>query len=282
MRKIFTCIMVASLLFFMTGCNDTGEKDSPKSSAENGVLEATIVDGSNTGTLLLAGEGKEDVYLLGTAGLSVTVNGKESEASELKDGMDVTVRFDGDVEKTFPMGLNDPTIIEAEMPQKTKDGQAPYFDLCGLYLNVLNDLVDTHPEWNTDEIQYYSFDFTTAPGGLTDAEKTAIGWKFSVDQGKSPLFKGLDTLLEEEYLDLIYIDGVPTEHPELHEWKDGKLFSLKAATGYDDETYPDLHFDASVWQNPEWSTYFSGCEAKWTSPDEAPDYEVIAQLDGIY
>ena len=283
MRKLFLTLCIASCVGLLFGCSQGGQPaDSSEPSAKDGVLEATIVDGSEEHMLLLAGEDKEDVYLLGTDSLPVTVDKKKADASALKDGMHVTVRFDGSVEKTFPMSLNDPTSIEARTSDSSDGKETPYFDLCGLYLQVLNDLVAVHPEWDGDQITYYSFDLSTAPGGLSEGEKTALCWKFAVDHKKTPLFKDLDTLLEEEYLDLIYIDGVPTEHPQLHEWNDGRLFSIKKATGYDDETYPDLHFDASVWQNPEQSTYFSGCGAKWQSPEKLPTYEVIAQFDGVF
>ena len=66
-----------------------------------------LVDGAETGELVLAGEGAGEVYTLTVGELPVTVDGAEASAGDLTDGMMVTLATNGLVLETYPARFGD-------------------------------------------------------------------------------------------------------------------------------------------------------------------------------
>lgn len=84
--------------------------------------------------------------------------------------------------ETYPAQLGGLSRIRAYSLGTEQNPGGTYYDLCGLYLQVLNDLWDADAGLNS-KIQYVSVDLSQAPGGLTEAEKAAVAWRFAGQHG---------------------------------------------------------------------------------------------------
>ena len=132
-------------------------------------LRLTLVDGAGTDTLLLAGETAGEVYTVPTDSFPLTLDGEPADASVLEDGMPITLAYTG-IEETFPARLGI-AAAEAYRLGTEKNPGGGFYDLCGLYLQVLSDLAEGGEET-------VAVDLSQAPGDLTEGEKAAIAWRF--------------------------------------------------------------------------------------------------------
>lgn len=236
---------------------------------EASLLTCRIVDGAKDGDLLLAqldGEAGE-IYRLSVTDSSIplTVDGQEAEWSQLADGMELTVSFDGMAAETFPASLGQIYWLEASTPP---DGG--YTDLCGLYLKVLDDLWNVDPGLNAG-ISIAGLDLSDAPGELTDSEKSAIAWRFGEAHGVEVVTGTFQELLEAGYL--TQEEGAPLPY-----WEDGCLFSITDDDGTECFTLPTLRFNAQKWRSGTGAYYFDHCKAAWPQSGPWTDYTVGAQL----
>lgn len=225
---------------------------------EPSYLTATIVDGAETGELLLAGEDAFDVYTLSAKDLPVWIDGAERDASALQNGMVVKLAFNGLIAESFPAQPGPAyslTILEEG------DGQ------CALWLQVLEDLWETDSGLNGG-ITQIGVDLSSVPG-LTEGERSAIAWVFANDHNASPVTGTLEELWEEGYFTPMtepaagYDDSLA-----LYRWEDGIHFSIDV----DEEavwSLPDLGpgeeppllvaFDAQKWRSGLGAYCFSDC-----------------------
>lgn len=132
-------------------------------------LRLILVDGAGTDTLLLAGETAGEVYTVPADSFPLTLDGEPADASVLEDGMPLTVAYTG-IEETFPARLSI-AAAEAYRLGTEKNPGGGFYDLCGLYLQVLSDLAEGGEET-------VAVDLSQAPGDLTEGEKAAIAWRF--------------------------------------------------------------------------------------------------------
>lgn len=132
-------------------------------------LRLILVDGAGTDTLLLAGETAGEVYTVPADSFPLTLDGEPADASVLEDGMLLTVAYTG-IEETFPARLSI-AAAEAYRLGTEKNPGGGFYDLCGLYLQVLSDLAEGGEET-------VAVDLSQAPGDLTEGEKAAIAWRF--------------------------------------------------------------------------------------------------------
>lgn len=132
-------------------------------------LRLTLVDGAGTDTLLLAGETAGEVYTVPADSFPLTLDGEPADASVLEDGMPITLAYTG-IEESFPARL-DIAAAEAYSLGTEKNPGGGFYDLCGLYLQVLSDLAEGGEET-------VAVDLSQAPGDLTEGEKAAIAWRF--------------------------------------------------------------------------------------------------------
>lgn len=109
------------------------------------VISLRIVDGAGEGTLILAGEGENEVYSLSVADIPVYLDGKKADADVLEDGMKAEISYGGDVLETFPAMLGNVSAIHVYSLGTARNPGGSTYDLAGLYLKVLRDL------WNTDK-----------------------------------------------------------------------------------------------------------------------------------
>lgn len=128
--------------------------------------------------------------------------------------MSAEVWYTGGVQETYPAKFSQ---VEAVSLSREAD---PRYDLCGLYLQVLEDL------WSADDglnggAELVSVDLSKAPGGLTAGEKAAIAYVFAQKHDVQGLTMTFDELREQGYLTGEKLEGgghglFVHERPALH------------------------------------------------------------------
>ena len=252
---------------------------------EQEITPLRIVDGSETGQLVLAGERASDVYTLDMQDIKVVLDGKKSDASALEDGMMAEIVHSGWIQTTYPGTFSDVYEVRVYSLGNEKNPGGSYYDLCGLYLQVLEDL------WNADaglnnEIQYISVDLTDAPGNLTDGEKAAIAWIFGGRHGVEALTLTSEELKEQGYYTEIVYTGtglpmsVDDNRPKAYMWDDGVLFTIIDNMGQDAATYslPVIKFNAWKWRTPLGAYFFSDCSAVWPQMGTWNSYNIEHEM----
>ena len=237
-----------------------------------------IVDGAEEGDLLLAELPTEgmipsggSVYRVSAQHTEVWLNGEKADSSALEDGMPITVYFRGPILETYPAQLGELLCIEAFSRGSQENPGGSFYDLCGLYLKVLDDLWKKDPALN-ENISVAGLDLSQAPGGLTDSEKAALAWRFGELHGVEVITGTFDELKADGYLTAM--EGI-----NAYEWQDGCLFSITANEGHKGEGYslPSLFFDAQKWCGPLAAYYFCDCSALWPEFGTWSGYNIGAE-----
>ena len=236
-------------------------------------LTCRIVDGAEDGNLLLAELNGDGVYRIAvTEDTPVTLDGESASANHLEDGMPITITYDGLVQESYPAGLGEIYGIAAYSLGTEQNPGGGYYDLCGLYLQVLEDL------WNADSglnggVEVLGLDLSQAPGGLTESEQAALAWRFGELHGAQVV-----TGTYEELVDQGYITGEPLGDgsTEFMEWKNGILFSITGSDGQAGAAYslPALSFDAEKWRSGLGAYWFNDCFCLWPELGTWTDYSV--------
>ena len=236
----------------------------------SGYKTLKIIDGAESGTLILAGVETNFVYTLDAKSVDIMVDGKKAELKDLEDGMPIDIYCEGNFDNV-PQKQGQPINITSFC--KSINGHSigternpggSYYDLSGLYLKVLEDLWETDAGLNGD-IKYISMDLSKAPGELTDGEKSAISYIFAKAHNKQCLQLTFDELREQGYI----------EKDELY-WEDGLLFSI-ADDMKAEEQYNGLRvikFDAQKWRSGTGAYFFNDCSASWPQMGTWSDYNV--------
>lgn len=249
---------------------DAGNDASPMS------LELRIVDGAEEGDLVLAGE--TEVYRLDVSDIAVYLDGEPAEASVLEDGMMAEIVC-GAIMETYPAQLGEVESISVHSRGTADNPMGTYYDLCGLYLRVLDDLWDRDGGLNGGA-SYVSVDLSDAPGGLTEGEKAAITYIFAGAHQVEGLSYSYEELAREGYLTEVEWASHPQDVPALYQWEDGVLFSITADEWEDGEVYslPVLKFDAEKWRSPLGAYYFNDCKAGWAEAGSWGDYSIGGEM----
>ena len=258
-RTIFLSLLLTVNLLLFCGCE-----------REQEVTSLRIVDGAATGQLVLAGERESDVYTLDMKDIKVFLDGRKADASALEDGMMAEIVHSGWIQTTYPGQFSDVYEVRVYSLGSEKNPGGSYYDVCGLYLQVLEDLWNADPGLNS-EIQYISVDLTDAPGNLTDGEKAAIAWIFGGKHGVQALTLSSEELKEQGYFtEIVYTGtGLPMSsddnRPKAYLWEDGELFTIIDNMGQDAVSYslPVVKFNAWKWRTPLGAYWFSNCSAVW-------------------
>ena len=269
---LLSLIAILSLLLFC-GCE-----------REQEIISLRIVDGAETGQLVLAGERASDVYTLNVEDIKVFLDGEKADASALEDGMMAEIVHSGWIQTTYPGTFSDVYEVRVYSLGSEKNPGGSYYDLCGLYLQVLEDLWNADDGLNTD-IQYISVDLTDAPGKLTDGEKAAIAWIFGGKHGVEALTLSSQELQEQGYLTELVTtgNGIPMggeDRPKTYLWEDGVLFTIIDNMGQDAVSYslPVIKFNAWKWRTPLGAYYFSNCSAVWPQMGTWSTYNVECEM----
>ena len=269
------------------------------------VITCRIVDGAEDGDLLLA-ELEEGLYggtgvyrlNLQDGGPRVTIlygdrpagksqptavpvylDGELAEPSVLEDGMPVEVAFNGFVAESFPARLGEVDSVSAWSRGQGKNGAGTAYDLCGLYLQVLNDLWEKDPGLN-EGVSQIALDLSKAPGELTEGEKTALVHRFGELHGVEAFAATFEELKEQGYLTSEPLgDGAPEGAAFVH-WEDGCLFSITPNEDHEDETYslPVVFFNAEKWRSSLGAYGFYDCSAGWGQTGTWSGYSVGGEM----
>ena len=235
-------------------------------------ISALIVDGAGTGRLVLADQNGSGVYLLDTDGVSVTLDGAGADASALEDGMVVEIVC-GDLNMMMPATIaGDDVSIAAYSRGTAQNPDGAAYDLCGLYLKVLNDLWDKDAGLN-DGAELISVDLSAAPGELSESEKYAVAWVFAQAHGAQPLTLCYDELVEQGFL-----SAVP-ETAGLYQWENGVLLTIGSAAPGEGEacSAPTVKFNAQKWRSPLGAYMFCDCTAVFSETGTWSGYSVGAE-----
>lgn len=209
---------------------------------------------------------------LANNGVTLYLDGEPAQLSDLKDGMNVEISFDGLVAECFPAQFGEAYELHAYSIGTPQCPGGGYFDLCGLYLQVLDDLWNTDPGLNSD-ITTAGLDLSEAPGGLLDSEKAALAWRFGELNGVEVIQGSFDELAEKGYFTPVSSDP---EHP-LYQWEDGCLFTISLNHDHDGQVYsglPVLFFDAQKWRSPLGAYFFGDCSVVWPETGTWSGYKV--------
>lgn len=245
-----------------------------------------VVDGAEAGNLLLAKLCRcigADVYLLPVGEIPVTLDGEAADASALEDGMVVEVSHSGVTLETYPAQFGQVYQIAGHSIGSEENPAGTCYDLCGLYLQVLDDLWQEDPGLN-DGISMAGLDLSQAPGGLTESEQAALAWRFGETHGVEVVQGTFDELKEQGYFTASHLSTPAPEEegdsPLWYQWEDGCLFSIKPNEGHTEEMYslPTLFFDAEKWRSPLGAYCFYNCSAVWPEAGSWTGYDIGSEM----
>nr|WP_325223029.1 hypothetical protein [uncultured Oscillibacter sp.] len=302
--KLWKRVFILTLCLLLTACAPAAETPEspartegpaapadpagvPPSLAEDEeptVLTCRVVDGAEDGNLLLAEldeglYGGTGVYRLNVKDVPVTLDGEAAEPSVLEDGMAVDVAFNGHVLESFPAQLGEVYSVSAWSRGRGRNGGGTMFDLCGLYLQVLDDLWKKDPALNGD-VSQIALDLSQAPGELTEGEKLALVHRFGELHGVVAFAATFEELKEQGYLTSEPLgDGAP-EGAAFVRWEDGCLFSITPSEDHEGESYslPTLFFNAEKWRSSLGAYGFYGCSAGWGQVSTWNGYQIGSEM----
>ena len=302
--KLWKRVFILALCLLLTACAPAAETPEspartegpaapadpagvPPSLAEDEeptVLTCRVVDGAEDGNLLLAEldeglYGGTGVYRLNVKDVPVTLDGEAAEPSVLEDGMAVDVAFNGHVLESFPAQLGEVYSVSAWSRGRGRNGGGTMFDLCGLYLQVLDDLWQKDPALNED-VSQIALDLSQAPGELTEGEKLALVHRFGELHGVEAFAATFEELKEQGYLTSEPLgDGAPEGAAFLH-WEDGCLFSITPSEDHEGESYslPTLFFNAEKWRSSLGAYGFYDCSAGWGQVSTWNGYQIGSEM----
>ncbi len=230
-----------------------------------------IIDGAESGNLILAGADTNSVYSLDANKVDILVNGNKAELKDLEDGMPLDIYYEGNFDNV-PQKYGEPIDITSFCKSVNghtigtqRNSGGSLYDLCGLYLKVLEDLWEVDAGLNGG-IKYISIDLSEAPGELTEGEKSAISYIFAKAHDKQCLQLSYEELAEQWYL-----KGNKPYH-----FEDGILFSITDSMKAE-EQYNGLRvikFDAQKWRSGTGAYYFGDCTASWPQNGTWSDYNI--------
>lgn len=253
-RKITILLTIFILLLSLCAC---GGKD--RSAPDEGTISLRLIDGAGTGSLVLAGDA---VYTVSLEDVSVLVGEEKGSTDDLFNGMMVTINYRGAILDDSPRQFEEVVSIAIPCPRSemVRDPNGAFYDLCSLYLNVLDTLWHTSVGMNQD-VEYISVDLSSAPGAITEEEKSAIAWAFANRHESIPLELSIDELIENGYINLSEL-----------KWKRGELFTI--AAGSDTSTVGSVSFLARKWRSGNEAVSLLGCTSDAQGKDSWEEFAI--------
>ena len=253
MKRLLALMMLVAVTAAFLACTKGGREnendgvDLEPQHAGADTMTLRVVGDASSGTLVLAGE--TELYTLPLEGMTLYLNGSSMDASGIESGMSAEVWYTGGVQETYPAQFSQ--VVAVSFARETDDS---VYDLCGLYLQVLEDL------WNKDEglnggAELVSVDLSKAPGGLTAGEKAAIAYLFAQKHGVQGLTLTFDELREQGYLAAEKLEDGSTAYSFL----EGLLFTV--APEETQENGAAVCFSAEKWRSPLGAYSFTNCAA---------------------
>lgn len=236
--------------------------------------------------LLLAETGSTAVFALPLGQQEMTLDGADFDPSapgayqalpgDSLTGTTVRVAYTGGIQETWPLGLSGVTSLAFSTEE--------FNDLCGLYLQVLEDLWAVDAGLNSD-LTMVGVDL--AGTSLSYTERAAVAYAFGASHGVTVVEGTWEELVEQGY-----ITGEPLEGGKgrFYQWEDGCLFTIEepdepAAVNMPalgpGETAPGCHavaFDASKWRSSLGAYMFADCSAVSDGAGHWAGYTVGAEM----
>lgn len=306
--SLLLCMLLLTACGQAAGSPDTGADPAVKDVPADGVLTLArdeepayltcrIIDGAEEGNLLLAAldaplygghEGLHDgrgVYRLALAEDTViSLDGESAGAEALQDGMPLEIAFDGNLLETFPAQLGEVYEVRGFSTGSRQCPGGSLYDLCGLYLQVLDDLWNRDPALN-EGITLAGLDLSREPGGLLESEKAALAWRFGEKHGVEVVTGTFEELRDQGYFQNSAVSTpAPKEgdahDPKLYEWPDGCLFSITPNENREGELYslPVLSFNAEKWRSPLAAYVLYNCSAGWPERGTWSGYQIGSEM----
>ena len=233
-------------------------------------------------------EGRHDgkgVYRLRlTEDTPVYLDGQTASTGDLRDGMPLEIAFNGAVKETFPAQLGQVYSVSGYSIGTPQCPGGSYYDLCGLYLQALDDLWQRDPALN-ENISLASLDLTQAPGELLESEQSALRWRFGELHGVEVLDLSFEELRDQGYLTASSLSTPAPEEGEdfsnlWYSWEDGCLFSIRANGSHGAECYalPTLFFDVEKWRTPLAAYCLYDCSALWPETGTWDGYNIGSEM----
>lgn len=273
MKQILSLFVSLACLLLWTGCEKKTTEppavvpEEPSGAIENSTrIDLCIVDGAETGSLVLAGSNAGDVYTLGVGDIPIYLDGKPADSSALEDGMNAQITFSGGIMESWPARLGGVESISVSSRGTKGNPAGGYYDLSGLYLQVLEDLWSVDSALN-ESVDYINLDLSQAPGDLTDGERSAIGWIFAGKHQAEILNLTHKELVEQGYV------------KEGEGWENGVAFTITIHEGGQPEIFslPAIRFDAMKWRSPLGAYFFDDCTAVWPENGTWSEYSIGAE-----
>ena len=269
LKRLIMLMMVVAVTEALLACtkggrdnedgNDTPDPEPQYAGADTMTLR--VVGDGEDGTLILAGE--TELYTLPLDGLTLYLDGSSMDASGIESGMTAEVWYTGGVQETYPAKFSQVVAVSL-----SREDDARY-DLCGLYLQVLEDL------WNKDAglnggAEIVSVDLSKAPGGLTAGEKAAIAYVFAQRHSVEGLTMTFDELREQGYLTGEKLENGST----VYSFANGLLFTITPEETQ--ENGASVCFSAGKWRSPLGAYSFTNCAA--SRGESGWEYSVGAEM----
>lgn len=282
-----------------------GSAPSLAEDEEPTVVTCRVVDGAEDGDLLLAEldeglYGGSGVYRLNLqnggpkatvmygdrpagklqpTAVPVYLDGEPAEPAVLEDGMAVDVAFNGFVAESFPAQFGEVYSVSAWSRGREKNPMGTTYDLCGLYLQVLDDLWQKDPGLN-ENISIAGLDLSRAPGELTEGEKAALVWRFGELHGVEVFAATFEELREQGYLSSEPLGEDAPEGAAFLHWEEGCLFSITPNEDHEEEVYslPTIFFNAEKWRSSLGAYGFYDCSAVWPEAGTWTSYSVGSEM----
>ena len=252
MKRLLALMMLVAVTAAFLACTKGGREnendgvDLEPQHAGADTMTLRVVGDASDGTLVLAGE--TELYTLPLEGVTLYLNGSSMDASGIESGMSAEVWYTGGVQETYPAQFSQ--VVAVSFSREAD----PRYDLCGLYLQVLEDL------WNADDglnggAELVSVDLSKAPDGLTAGEKAAIAYAFAQKHGVQGLTMTFDELREEGYLTGEKLEDGST----VYSFTNGLLFTVTPEETQDNGA--SVCFSAGKWRSPLGAYFFTKCTA---------------------
>lgn len=250
--KKWMCIVISCLFLSLLAACGQGQ-DTPAEKT------ATLPQGAETmvcrvvqeedGSLLLAkmDGSRTDLYTASVRGAEVT--DEAGRRAEIEEGDLVDVTFSGDIQETYPAQLGNVSQVIVQ-----KDG---FDDLCDLYLEVLEDLMEEDKAL-AHGVTQLGLDLSKTR--LSPAEQSAIALVLEWEEDL-PVVTGT----WQELVDQGYIDG------ENLYWEDGLFLSIEEQEGTGENA---VTFDAQSWRSGLGAYFFCDCTASRSAHGHWSDYKV--------
>ncbi len=292
MRNIIALILSLILVFSLGACAvkeefDPGDpveepqnteidgQENPEEPEEKEYVTALfkIVDGAETGNLVLAGETGGEVYTLNANNHPVYLDGKPANASVLEDGMTAEIVWNGEILEIYPASFGgEIRSISVYSLGTEKNPGGTYYDLAGLYIQAVKDIWEPDSGLNGGA-EILSICFENAPKELTEGEKAAITWVLANDLG----FKGealnlsYEELIAEGYL-------APYDDEGKSYWFENGILITVSVDEQDETIFGlrTLQFDVTKWRSPLGAYMFFDCKATWPQMGTWEEYTVGA------